>query len=124
MTDAAGLEIDPERMTDAQWRDYVTARLRAGDVKFDQAQAALTANTSLVADVRREVLELKEKTQPIVEAMQTMEVGIRTIGRIGALGTALGKLVVLLAVAWVAGKFVFGGATWADVLATFRALGK
>lgn len=38
MTDAAA-DIDPERMTDAQWRDYVTARLRAGDVKLASSGA-------------------------------------------------------------------------------------
>lgn len=78
-----------------------------------------------ISAVRKEVADHRAETRPMVEAMQTMEAGIRTIGRVGRLGEKFGRLILFFVACGVIFKFVFGGASWADVSAAIaRVLGK
>lgn len=125
-------EPSPDAMTDAQWREFVMTRLRRGDARFDslenattEMRSALAANTQLVAEVKHDFGALRTQINPLVDAMTTMEAGIRTIGRIGAFGAAFGKAALVIFVAWVTLRFLVGGASWADVRAALQAaLGK
>lgn len=116
-------------MTDEQWREFVMSRLRRGDARFDslenattEMRSALAANTQLVAEVKHDFGALRTQINPLVDAMTTMEAGIRTIGRIGSIGAVFGKAALVLFIGWVTMRFLLGGASWADVTAAIRAV--
>lgn len=125
-------DLDPDSMSDEEWRRYVTARLRKGDDRFDtlevqgaEMRTAIAANTQLTAEIKKDVSDLRTSVNPVLEAMKTMEAGIKTIGRIGDGSAKLFRLVIYAAACWAALKLLLLGSSWADVAQAFRdAVGK
>jgi hypothetical protein len=123
---------DPENMNDEEWRRYVNDRLRQGNERFDalelqgaEMRSALAANTSLTAGVKQDVADLKVRVQPVLDTIKTMEVGIRTIGRIGDLGSNLLRAGLYAVAVWIMLKLLLLGSSWTDALQAFRdTLGK
>lgn len=74
--------------------------------------------------------------QPVIDGIETMRSGIHAIGKFGEfcnrlaclvskLGTRTGKFIMGVGVLWLMVKFIFGGASWADVSAAVsRLLGR
>lgn len=88
-------------------------------------RVALLANTSLTATVKQDVAELQIKVQPVLDTIKTMEAGVRTIGRIGDLGSAVLKVGIYTIALWVLLKLLLLGASWSEAFRAFQeALGK
>lgn len=89
------------------------------DDEFQKLRVGLSANTQLTAESKHELHQLREEVQPVVDAMKTMQAGIRTIGHIGTVGTKVGKALLILAASWGALKIFSSGATWDEVVSAF-----
>lgn len=100
------------------WRDHV-------DASIASLRGEITASSELARELHIQIADVSAKVQPVVDALETMEAGIRTMGRIGRLGERFGRVVLFLVALGVVGKFLFGGASWSDAVAAFsRALGR
>lgn len=80
---------------------------------------------SHVVSLEAKVDSLRDETRPVVDAMKTMEIGTRTIGRIGYIGEKFGRILLAGVACWLLLKFMFGAASWSDVSgAIARATGR
>jgi hypothetical protein len=118
---------DSDDMAPEEWRRYVNARLRRGNERFDalesqgeEMRAAIMTNTSLTAGIKKDVGDLQVKVQPVLDTIKTMEAGIKTIGRIGNIGSSLIKAGAYTVAFWLLLKLLFLGASWQEALQAFR----
>ena len=118
---------DSDDMAPEEWRRYVNARLRRGNERFDalesqgeEMRAAIMTNTSLTAGIKKDVGDLQVKVQPVLDTIKTMEAGIKTIGRIGNIGSSLIKASAYTVAFWLLLKLLFLGASWQEALQAFR----
>jgi uncharacterized coiled-coil protein SlyX len=84
------------RLNDIDWRGHIDRRLNAQDQTLNGIKKTLEAHITTTQ-------ELREKMEPVAEAMQTMKSGIKVIGWLGSKVSALiaGLLAVFGAItAW------------------------
>lgn len=94
-------------------------RVEMLDRRCADIEAALMSNTELTHSVRTQITDMAAQIHPVLDAMETMEAGIRTLGRIGRFGERFGRVILFLVAFGVVVKFVFGGASWSDAVAAF-----
>lgn len=95
------------------------------DRRCADIEAALMSNTELTHAVGAQIKDMTAQIHPVLDAMETMEAGIRTLGRIGRFGERFGRVILFLVALGVVVKFIFGGASWSDAAAAFsRAMGR
>lgn len=114
--------------TDASWRraiDRSIAEIQSGlagqDVILSEVQAEmqdhrdrLAAGNNIIMGLDAKLTLLSEATRPMVDAMQTMQQGIRTIGLLGKWGHRLVRVVVWVSAIYMLSKFVVNGSPWAE----------
>lgn len=106
-------------------RSYVDTIKTARDAELQSLREGLAVNTALTTAIKLDVTAMRKETQPLRDAMETMEMGIRTIGKIGRAGQWIGRTLLGLIAVGVVLKFIFGGASWNDVSAAFsRIMGR
>lgn len=105
--------------------DLVDKSVESLDRRCADIEGALMTNTALTHDVRTEITGISAQMRPVLDAVATMESGIRMLGRIGRFGERFGRAILFLVALGVVIKFVLGGASWSDLLAAFsRAAGR
>jgi len=116
----------PDESADVQrLRAYVDRMHAARDVELDSLRESLAVNTALTTEIKLDLASLRASAQPVIDAMETMEAGIRMMGRLGRFGEKFGRVVMFVVALGVIVKFVIGGASWSDVAHAFaRAMGK
>lgn len=106
-------------------REYVDRMAAARDLELNSLRDSLAVNTALTTEIKLDLASLRASAQPVLDAMETMEAGIRMMGRLGRFGEKFGRLVMFVVALGVIVKFVIGGASWSDVAHAFaRAMGK
>lgn len=97
----------------------------AVDGEIRAIKDSIAINTQITSAIRNDVAKLRTDTQPVIDAMQTMDAGIRTIGHIGNFGIKIGKFAIVVAAVGAGIKMFFGGASWSEVTQAFyRSIGK
>lgn len=116
---------DDRRIVDQNWKRAVDEKLRAGVVRFEeladgqqQLLVKLDDNTRATKDIAGKldahVAEYKTFTvtvQPALDAIATMQAGVRVLGKIGGAVAWVGNNVRKLVV-WVAPIIATGVAVW------------
>lgn len=113
-----------------EWRKHVDGQIRAVKEQLNTTNTKLETNTRLTEEVKLELVGVKEsvtdlvnKTEPITSALDSMQAGIKTIGKIGRFGAVAGKWAIRVAVVsaavWVAVKVLAGGGSLMDATAAF-----
>jgi hypothetical protein len=97
----------------------LSERRRVVDEELNTLRDGLNANTMLTLEAKSELTKLRGEVQPVVDAMKTMQAGIRTIGRIGTFATLVGKALLFLAAFWTVLRLMGSGATWDEAVAGF-----
>lgn len=108
-----------EPLTNEELKEYVDRLKRERDEEIQDLRAALHANTQLTAEAKAEIAKLRADVEPVVDAMKTMQAGIRTIGHIGTVGAKLGKFLLVCLALWGAFKVVAHGASMDDAAEVF-----
>jgi len=75
--------VQERRLNDLDWRGHIDRRLNAQDATLNGIKTNLDGHIRTTA-------ELKKKVEPVVDAMETMQTGIKVIGWIGSKITAIG----------------------------------
>lgn len=93
------------------------------DAKLGTLKTGLDANTEITLATNKKLDEHILRTNPIVEALDTMQVGVRVIGRIGRIGTAVAKFGLWFVAIWVFfWTIAHGESISTAITAFFRAL--
>lgn len=94
----------PYRSLDDTWRGEIDGHIR-------DLRSALLTNTEITRETAAKLgrhiestEELRKKVNPVVEAMETMQSGIRVIGWLGGSFKWVASIVGACAAAWVAWK--------------------
>lgn len=116
----------PDEQSDVErLRAYVDRMHAARDLELDSLRESLAVNTALTTEIKIDLASLRASTQPVLDAMETMEAGIRMMGRLGRFGEKFGRVIMFCVALGIIAKFIFGGASWADVASAFsRAFGR
>jgi len=78
--------VQERRLNDLDWRGHIDRRLNAQDATLNGIKITLDGHIKTTAELRKTV-------EPVAEAMETMQTGIKVIGWIGSKITAIGLFV-------------------------------
>lgn len=94
------------------WQDGI-------DAEIVSIRAELRANTEMTRGLQKKMDTISTQVKPVLDAMETMEAGIRIIGRLGHFGERFGRFILFLIGFAALIKIILSGGTWAAAIAAF-----
>lgn len=103
----------PERPENLNiWQDGI-------DAEIISIRQELRRNTDMTLGLQKKMDTISTQVQPVLDAMETMEAGIRMLGRIGRFGERFGHIMLALIGFGIVAKILLTGGTWAAAVAAF-----
>lgn len=103
----------PERPENLNiWQDGIDAEILS-------IRSELRANTEMTRGLQKKMDTISTQVKPVLDAMETMEAGIRMMGRIGHFGERFGHIMLVLIGLGVVAKILLSGGSWSSAAQAF-----